>query len=63
MPIDSGAALGATIAPFTTSWDADDVILYHLGIGAGLNRPTAMSRRSSGTRSASPAWCSQARPW
>lgn len=40
MPIDPGVALGATVAPFTTSWDADDVILYHLGIGAGLNRPT-----------------------
>jgi acyl dehydratase len=39
MPIDAGAALGATISPFTTSWDADDVILYHLGIGAGLNKP------------------------
>ena len=40
MPIDPGVALGATIAPFTSSWDADDVILYHLGIGAGLGKPT-----------------------
>jgi acyl dehydratase len=40
MPIDPDLALGATIEPFSTSWDADDVILYHLGIGAGLNRPT-----------------------
>ena len=40
MPIDPDVALGAKVAPFTTSWDADDVILYHLGIGAGLNRPT-----------------------
>ena len=40
MPIDPNLALGATIEPFTTSWDADDVILYHLGVGAGLNRPT-----------------------
>jgi acyl dehydratase len=40
MPIDPNLALSATIEPFTTSWDADDVILYHLGVGAGLNRPT-----------------------
>ena len=40
MPVDPSVALGATIEPFTTSWDADDVILYHLGIGAGLNKPT-----------------------
>jgi len=40
MPIDAAAALGATIAPYTSSWDADDVILYHLGIGAGLGKPT-----------------------
>ena len=40
MPVDPSVALGATIEPFTTSWDADDVILYHLGIGAGLNKAT-----------------------
>ena len=40
MPIDPAAALGATVPPFTSSWEADDVILYHLGIGAGLGRPT-----------------------
>lgn len=40
MPIDSDVALGATLAPFTTSWDADAVILSHLGIGAGIQRPT-----------------------
>jgi acyl dehydratase len=40
MPIDPSVALGATVPPFSTSWDADDVILYHLGIGAGLGRPT-----------------------
>ncbi len=36
MPIDPAKALGA--APLTSefSWDTDDVILYHLGIGAGL---------------------------
>jgi acyl dehydratase len=40
MPIDASAALGATIAPYSSSWDADDVILYHLGIGAGIGKPT-----------------------
>ncbi len=40
MPIDPNLALGAAIEPFSTSWDADDVILYHLGIRDGLNRPT-----------------------
>ena len=40
MPVDPTVALGASIKPFTTSWDADDVILYHLGIGAGLDKPT-----------------------
>ncbi len=40
MPIDPDVALSASIEPFSTSWDADDVILYHLGIGAGLGKPT-----------------------
>jgi acyl dehydratase len=40
MPIDPAVALGAAIEPFTSTWDADDVILYHLGIGAGLGKPT-----------------------
>lgn len=40
MPIDPEVAFGAIIPPFTSSWDADDVILYHLGIGAGLGKPT-----------------------
>ena len=26
-----------------SSWDADDVILYHLGIGAGIGKPTDLS--------------------
>lgn len=36
MPIDPAKALAA--APLTSeySWDTDDVILYHLGVGAGL---------------------------
>jgi acyl dehydratase len=40
MPIDPEQALSAQIEPITSSWDADDVILYHLGIGAGLGKPT-----------------------
>lgn len=36
MPIDVAKALGAQLPPGETSWTADDVILYHLGIGAGL---------------------------
>lgn len=39
MPIDIEKALGATFAPTTYSWEDKDVILYHLGIGAG-NPPT-----------------------
>src|SRR5437879_60295 len=40
MPIDPAVALGATLPALTSSWDTDDVILYHLGIGAGLGKPT-----------------------
>ncbi|MCP5039494.1 MAG: 3-alpha,7-alpha,12-alpha-trihydroxy-5-beta-cholest-24-enoyl-CoA hydratase [bacterium] len=39
MPIDPKKALGAELGAGTGSWDADDVILYNLGIGAG-NPPT-----------------------
>ena len=35
MPIDIEKALGATLAGPVFSWTDDDVILYHLGIGAG----------------------------
>lgn len=35
MPIDP-SIVGADLGSYTTSWDADDVILYHLGIGAGV---------------------------
>lgn len=35
MPIDPGRAMGAALTPETFSWTDDDVILYHLGIGAG----------------------------
>ncbi len=36
MPIDLDKALGAEIHVGTRQWDADKVILYHLGIGAGV---------------------------
>lgn len=36
MPIDPQKALGAKLPEAETSWDADRVILYHLGIGAGV---------------------------
>jgi acyl dehydratase len=35
MPIDPQQALAAKFPPAETRYDADDVILYHLGIGAG----------------------------
>jgi acyl dehydratase len=35
VPIDLEKARGAKLAPSTGEWGADQVILYHLGIGAG----------------------------
>lgn len=35
MPIDLKRAVGAELAGTTFTWDEDDIILYHLGIGAG----------------------------
>ncbi len=40
MPIDPALALNATAPAAHASWDADDVILYHLGIGAGIDKAT-----------------------
>jgi acyl dehydratase len=40
MPIDPVLALNATVPTTHASWDADDVILYHLGIGAGIGKAT-----------------------
>lgn len=40
MPIDPEKALGAKLPEAEASWDQDRVILYHLGIGAGVP-PTA----------------------
>ena len=36
MPIDPSKALGAKIAAADAAWTKDQVILYHLGIGAGV---------------------------
>jgi acyl dehydratase len=36
MPIEPQKALAAKFAPSTSSYEQDDVILYHLGIGAGV---------------------------
>jgi acyl dehydratase len=36
MPIEPQKALAASFAPATSSYEVDDVILYHLGIGAGV---------------------------
>jgi acyl dehydratase len=36
MPIDLARAVGAELKGTTFSWREDDIILYHLGIGAGV---------------------------
>ncbi len=36
MPIDPDKALGAETGTGTGQWKADDVLLYHLGVGAGV---------------------------
>lgn len=36
MPIDPTKALGARIPEAHALWDEDDIILYHLGLGAGV---------------------------
>ena len=36
MPIDPTRAIGAALPGSTYSWDEEEVILYHLGIGAGV---------------------------
>ncbi len=38
MPIDPTVAIGADLGSRTFSWSESDVLLYHLGIGAG-SRP------------------------
>jgi acyl dehydratase len=36
VPIDVDKALGAELPPGESSWGPDDVMLYHLGVGAGV---------------------------
>ena len=36
MPIDPSKALGAELGGGTSEWNRDQVILYHLGVGAGV---------------------------
>ena len=36
MPIDPAKAVGAKLPDSETSYDRDQVILYHLGVGAGV---------------------------
>ncbi len=36
MPIDPSKALGAELGSGTSEWNRDQVILYHLGLGAGV---------------------------
>lgn len=40
MPVDPKKAMAATMPSGTGGWDQDAVILYHLGLGAGLQKPT-----------------------
>lgn len=40
MPIDPKKALSAKLSKSESSYDEEDVILYHLAVGAGLQRPT-----------------------
>ena len=40
MPIDLEKARGAKLAPSQGEWSQDQVILYHLGIGAGAGKAT-----------------------
>jgi acyl dehydratase len=44
MPIDVSLVKGAELPPLEFSWDADRVILYHLGIGAGAELRYAYER-------------------
>ena len=40
MPIDPGKALAAEFPSQCAEWGQDDVILYHLGLGVGFEKPT-----------------------
>ena len=45
MPIEPSKAVGHAFAPASTSYKQDDVILYHLGIGAGVPQTDAGGAR------------------
>ena len=60
MPIDREKALGADLGETTGSYGPDDVILYHLGIGAGFR---ATDPGSSRTRSRRTSRCCRASRW
>jgi acyl dehydratase len=45
MPIDVGKVVGARLPDLKTSWDEANVILYHLGVGAG-DPPTSETELS-----------------
>lgn len=40
MPIDPSRALAAEFPSQRAEWGPDDIILYHLGLGAGFEKPT-----------------------
>jgi acyl dehydratase len=40
MPIDPEKASGGKLPATEASWAQDEVILYHLGVGAGMEKPT-----------------------
>ena len=41
MPIDPARAVGATVQPWRSAWSDHEVLLYHLGVGAGRPDPTS----------------------
>jgi hypothetical protein len=47
MPVDREKALGASLGETEGSYETDDVILYHLGVGAG---PRTRASSSTPTR-------------
>src|ERR1700712_811356 len=44
MPIDPDVAVGAQLPDRTFSWESSDVLLYHLGIGAGARPGSHLDR-------------------
>ncbi|MGH3450519.1 MAG: 3-alpha,7-alpha,12-alpha-trihydroxy-5-beta-cholest-24-enoyl-CoA hydratase, partial [Haloechinothrix sp.] len=45
MPIDPSVAIGADLGETQFSWESSDVLLYHLGIGAGADPVSPRERR------------------